>query len=424
MVDESLLKNLLSRFNKYAFQSFTLELLRAEYGSRGIIPVTRFGEGIYKRDVTDEILAAELGGVPGSERVPRQGRGMYHGLYVCHFLPCELLKHPDHVDVADPLMLRTLERIYQAYKNKVVLPMPGLASPLQGIFFLNNISGFSTRDYGETLLHKYREIAAFIGFRFPDVFVGNFDSFIERQPAATEKTLKKFLKRHKEGICITLTAGGVQINDFTSEKPLAAGVGRQSLDPYEPLFTQAATRARSILKEFESLINSDAKESQLEEFLSEHYKDVFGSKYDRIETQVWLRFPDLDLSGKDRRLDIFLRNSVTADWELFEVKRAVEITGTYRDTTVIKQEVLYAMQQVKNYARILSQDVVKKRLASEGLEFYEPSLNLIIGRRPQLPPEQWRHLVMHNAKDVKLITYDDLIKEMQLRFEDRYRFIH
>lgn len=102
----------------------------------------------------------------------------------------------------------------------------------------------------------------------------------------------------------------------------------------------------------------------------------FGDKYDRIESQLWLRFPEVDAGRRERRIDLLLRNSIKNDWELFEIKRPIRLTKTYRDMRVLKSEVSYAIQQARNYGEILRQDKVKKHFASEGIEYCEPVLNL------------------------------------------------
>ena len=116
---------------------------------------------------------------------------------------------------------------------------------------------------------------------------------------------------------------------------------------------------------------------------------------------------------------MFLRNSVVNDWELFEIKRVIDLSKTYRDAPVISKEVSYAIQQIKNYARILSQDSVKRYFAQQGIEYYEPTLNMVVGRTPQIPHEQWRWLIS-NQKEVKILTFDNLLSEMKLRLKDRY----
>jgi hypothetical protein len=136
-----------------------------------------------------------------------------------------------------------------------------------------------------------------------------------------------------------------------------------------------------------------------------------------------LRFPQHDIADKDRRLDVFLRNSVTNDWELYEVKRAIKLTCTYRDGPIIAHEVYKAAQQIKRYEKILSQDSVKKKLAEDGIEYCVPTLNLVVGSKPEIPHEQWRCLVNANIKDIKVITFDEILKQMECRVMDYKRLL-
>ena len=125
--------------------------------------------------------------------------------------------------------------------------------------------------------------------------------------------------------------------------------------------------------------------------------------------------------GQPQRLDVFLRNSIANDWELFEVKRVIELTRTYRDVPVIAREVTYALHQLKNYARILAQDRVRKHFAKQGIEYYQPSLSLVVGKIPQIPQDQWRWLLSTNENGVKILTFDNLLAEMKMRLRDRYQ---
>jgi hypothetical protein len=213
------------------------------------------------------------------------------------------------------------------------------------------------------------------------------------------------------------------VETFQCQKSLFAGVSHVGRQPYEPVIVDNLRKKEDCLLEFEALIKKGAKESELEKFISAYYKDIFGSKYDRIETQLWLRFPEYDIAGKERRLDVFLRNSVINDWALFEIKRPVKVTSTYRDVPVIAREVTEAIQQVKNYARILTQDAVKKQFAKEGIEYYEPCLNLVIGRSPEISQEQWRWLMSTHGRDLNIFTYDDLLKEMRVRLRELRDFL-
>ena len=164
-------------------------------------------------------------------------------------------------------------------------------------------------------------------------------------------------------------------------------------------------------------------EAELEDFLVAHYKEIFGTKYDRVETQLWLHFPDVDITDRKRRLDVFLRNSVVNDWELFEIKRLTPVSSTYRDVPVIAREVTNAIHQIKNYARTLMQDKVKSHFAAQGIEYFVPKLSVVIGRTPAIPHDQWRWLKTENETSVNIITFDQLLSELRCRLQDRYSML-
>lgn len=154
--------------------------------------------------------------------------------------------------------------------------------------------------------------------------------------------------------------------------------------------------ANGVLLEFSKLINSECKESVLEEFLRVNYKLIFGNNYDSISTQVWLNFPEYDIGKRDRRLDIFIRNSVTTDWELFELKRSnVQLTKTISDVPMFVSAVNDAIAQVKNYKRILSQDHVRKAFEQQGILYYKPEINLVT-IHDALQKDEW------NEKEISL----------------------
>ena len=154
--------------------------------------------------------------------------------------------------------------------------------------------------------------------------------------------------------------------------------------------------ANGVLLEFSKLINSECKESVLEEFLRVNYKLIFGNNYDSISTQVWLNFPEYDIGKRDRRLDIFIRNSVTTDWELFELKRSnVQLTKTISDVPMFVSAVNEAIAQAKNYKRILSQDYVRKAFERQGILYYKPEINLVT-IHDALQKDEW------NEKEISL----------------------
>jgi hypothetical protein len=246
---------------------------------------------------------------------------------------------------------------------------------------------------------------------------------LELNAKGASEAFRNFLACDADGVSISLSNRSVEVAHFTFENSLTGGVLSNRKQPYEPVFISKLKQKAEAIVEFEALLRADTKEDDLEKFLAAHYKDIFGSKYDRIETQIWLKFPELDIASKARRLDVFLRNSIANDWELFEIKRVIPLTGIYRDIPVIAKEVTFAIQQIKSYERILSQKTVRDKFAQDGIEYFEPSLNLVVGKTPQITHEQWRWLLASNGERVKILTFEDLINEMKIRLTEKLDFL-
>jgi hypothetical protein len=302
----------------------------------------------------------------------------------------------------------------------MVAPYLRKASRLQSLAFITNLVDIEKPVYEEEIIPAYAQIARKTGLKKPHILVGSYDSFIELNPSGTDQAIGNFIADNHDGIRIALTPAEVNVERFVSERNLAGGVLRNTQNPYEPVFAIRRGQKEEALAEFERLIQKDTSESELEKFIVAHYKGIFGTKYDRVETQLWLHFPEMDIAGSKRRLDVFLRNSIINDWELFEIKRVKDLTSTYRDAPVLAREVIYALQQLRNYARTLAQDSVRRYFAQQGIEYYQPSLNLIVGRTPQIPHLQWRWLLSTHEHGVKILTFDNLLAEMKMRLKDRY----
>lgn len=398
-----ILKKLLSRLNKYAFESFALALVN-ETGLP-FFPATEAGQGVYYR---------ELSLSKGTS---------FHSVLVTHFLPIDLFKEPAKVDIADPFLverLRNIQRIYNGKTSPLGLLEPLLVEEdqLQSLSFLTNLANIEREVYEKDLIPKYERLIREVGIEAAGR-INSFDTLFEFNSDKMEEAFKHFMLKNKDGLSLSLDdPEQACIESFTFERNLSRGVLQGSKSPCEPVFISSSGKD-DILAEFESLIRKESKEAELEGFLVAHYKDVFGFEYDRIETQLWLKFPQLDIAGKNRRLDIFLRNSIENDWEIIEIKRVIELTSTYRDIPVLTHEITFAIQQIKNYASILSQESVRRKLARAGIEYYYPSLRLVVGKRPQIGHEQWRWLKSSNEKDVKITTFDELLDEMRLRLNQR-----
>jgi len=285
------------------------------------------------------------------------------------------------------------------------------------IMFVSNIEGLEKEIYFNNILPKLGELLKPYEYFF-DVGIGTYDSFIDRVPEKTEIILKSLFNSYPKETSLVFKNGLIKVEQHLTESYLRSGVLTQSLIPVDTVISASPIINIEVFKEFENLINRKFKEEELEKFLSKYYKEIFGSKYDEIETQLWLRFPELDINRKDRRLDILLRNAVERDWELIELKANGKIVSIYRDVPTLSARITGAISQLRNYERILQQDSVKKKMQLQGIEYYEPQLRLVVGGKPDIPPEQWRRIKMENEKGLKITTCEDLIQEMKYRYSD------
>jgi hypothetical protein len=132
----------------------------------------------------------------------------------------------------------------------------------------------------------------------------------------------------------------------------------------------------------------------------------------------------LDIGQRERRLDIQIRNAIQGGWEFFELNRSnVELTKSVSDVPMFVSAVNDAIAQVKNYKHLLVQDKIKRALAADGIEYYEPEINLIIGKKPSIPVTQWSRLLADNQNGLKIITYDTLLDEAKCRIADFERIL-
>lgn len=402
------------RLGRHAFSAFVSELFNvdAHRGSFGRFePLTEAGEDVFFLPYTDSY------------------GGSIHNVYLVHFPPLELFSPSKELDMQDPVLVDRLAKVRAIYKGRkgrwgMVDPHLKNSDALLAVGFITNLAGVDVKVYERTLMPAYRRLQASCGLKKPKTYVGSCDSFLDKNRDSTLVAFDRFIAKHADGIAISLTQHGAHAGTFTSERNLSTVLSSAAL-PYEPTFLTTAIGLRDILEEFDRLIQSDASEAKLEEFLVAHYNQLFGFAYDRIETQLWLRCPEVDVGSTSRRLDVFLRNSVTNDWELIELKRTtVPLTRTVRDVPTISHQLVDAMHQIKNYARLLAQEKVKRHFAHKGIEYFEPRLTIVIGRTPAIPQKQWRWLKASNEGPLTIMSFDELRKELSLRLTDRYELLN
>jgi hypothetical protein len=401
---KNLAKAVLSQFTPSAFELFIKNLFEqdprtAEFG----VQQGSLGEGIFYQPLPDSYGCS------------------LHSVFLLQYLPLNLFRHPQIDQLArDPTLWPRLRILKEKYNGKagyfgIVSPELVKATCLRSIGFLINIAGLVRRDYYDVIIPQYFDLVRDSGLHAPITVVGSYDSFLELSEARVQELLPAFLNDRCDGIAIQLTDGRAQVLPYSSQSSFETGVLESNACPYEPVIATAAKRNAELIREFQELIRKGSSEKQLERFLVEHVRDIFGSRYDRVEPQIWLRFPELDIAGKERRMDLFMRNSISRDWELFEIKKPIGLVRQYRDGPVFVTEVASAITQLKRYARLLAERSIKEKLKQSGIEYFEPTLTLVIGRQPNILPEAWRWLLATHRNDVRLITFDDIVAEMRAR---------
>lgn len=299
----------LKKMNYGDFEKFSRYLFKDVYGS-----------DIYDHENIDGALIRNLTGDVHD----------YKGIYLIHSIPYALYADPYSIRVDTPIFTQKLLAIYNEYKDRFFFksdtPFTGkLGNQLYALYFINNILGFSMDYYDDFLVKQYDDIVNMYGLKFEqhdfNVSVGSMDVFLNNQPQKTLELLKQYYNANYS-VAIEFLEGKFVLSNCTYDNIISSGVGQKTLQPYYSLISNKIDKKSSIICEFEDLLNNNPSESALEKFLIEYYKDIFGEKYDRIESQIWLRFPEIDISGKDRRLDLFLHNIKDNDWELYEKKSA------------------------------------------------------------------------------------------------------
>jgi len=396
-MDDKLLKSVIGRFDRNAFEGFFQKLLAHPSYGREVKRLTDIDDRIY-------------------DCLPERFNYSVDAFFMC-YSPHTIYERflTNCVDLFD------LKNLITKYINNRKYDGPWIP---QYAITLHVINNFDSNKLGitdeELALHYEKELNVILPSSLYQIGVGNINTFVnatKENPKWLQNILCDFLTANDEGICISVSDSCVQASQFSVENEFA-GATKHTKSLIQPVYRKMFV-VNDVLNEFNKLIFCDAKEKVLEDFLRQHFQVIFGGKYDRISTQLWLKFPEIDIGSRDRRLDILMRNSIMNDWELYELKRSnISLTKTIADVPMFVSAVNDAVAQAKNYKRLLQQDEVKSRLSSEGIEYFEPEINLVIGKKPSIPINQWRRLYADNQNNIKIITYDTLLEEAKQRLFD------
>jgi len=380
-------KNIISAFDKTTFRSFVCDLFATEYGKSSIIPST-------ESDLVKNYF--------------HKGE-MYIHYYAFDFFPYSIFNSLQNLKIDTNTINKQIEEIKGNYKKENLR--------LGDIYFINNLIGYSFEEYNKYISKQIWALTDELIDPHQEVGFGNIDTFFYKKEDATISFLENYIQDYS-GVTISITDNGYLVNDYYNQNYLSAGVLKNNFAIINSMIV--VKNKRNILTEFQKILNQQNSEAILEKFLIEHYKEIFGEKYNSIIPQVLLRFPELDINNKNRRLDIMLRNSISNDWEIFELKKEMDIVKNYRGVPTFKTVVSDSIQQLKNYSNLLKQDSVKRKLQNTlGIDYFVPEFNLVIGKQSDtLNNNQWRHLITSATGDIKIITYDSLYKEMSNRITE------
>src|SRR5439155_1279284 len=146
-MDDNLLKSVLGRFSRHAFEAFVLELFnkdKALAGSHSLLP--QIGEGVFSAPLIDSY-----------------GDSL-HIVTVLHYLPFELFQLPETLQLVDDCLIARLRGIQQAYAGQVgywgmVSPALERAPKLEGLRIVTNMFGIPRSKYTESLIPQYENAA-------------------------------------------------------------------------------------------------------------------------------------------------------------------------------------------------------------------------------------------------------------------------
>lgn len=375
-------KNIIASFDKSTFHEFVITLLKKGCGEDYIktVPYSPLIKSLY---INSPVY--------------------YNHFFVFDFLPYEVFKSLKTINIITDSIREQIKQIPISLERGFMLG---------DIYFINNLYGHVLEEYQEYITPQLEIASKPLLNPNQEFGFGNIDTFFNNETDLTIEVLENFLLC-PNGFSISINRDGFNISEYINQNISSVGVTNISKSPLS--YVAQIKSQNELLTEFQEVLNS-FNETKLERFIKQHYKEVFGEKYERIETQLWLRFPEFDSNNSNRRLDVLLKNTISGDWDIFELKKDLNITTTYRGTDVFKSVVYKSIDQLRNYSQVLNQAQVMEYLKREGIEIFSPELHLVIGYKPNnIAQANWRKLISQNSKDIKLISYDSLLNEMRVR---------
>ncbi len=168
----------------------------------------------------------------------------------------------------------------------------------------------------------------------------------------------------------------------------------------------------NIIKSFENLITcSKTRENELEEFIKINFRVILGKEYTKIRTQIMINFFSSE-HQEERRFDVFAFNSISKEWELFELKRSKnKLTKRIRGIPMFNSIVNDGIAQIRHYKNLLCQNSIRKSLKENyDIDVNVPRFTLIVGTGNSNDIKTCQKEV----SDVSIMTYSQLVAKAKI----------
>ncbi len=173
------------------------------------------------------------------------------------------------------------------------------------------------------------------------------------------------------------------------------------------------------LRQFEQMIRDPGlNESDFQHFFEEQDWLLFGSEYTEVKPHLVLEQGE----GTSLIPDFFVKPVAEELWDVLEIKRPIEnIVVERKNRRRFSSAVYEGVAQLRNYSLFFddarNREVVKQKY---GIVSYRPKLILLIGQHMGIVDPVERQRLRLDFSDVRIVTYDELIKKAKHRlYSDR-----
>jgi hypothetical protein len=195
-------------------------------------------------------------------------------------------------------------------------------------------------------------------------------------------------------------------------------VGRDTSTPHlqvSPAFSLGDFISLDLIRQLEEILNSPhVSESLIQKFLEEHPDFLFLiGDYEGWKSQISLS-PQVLMSYEAKegeRPDFFLRDSRTNFWDLLEIKRPdVNLVKGVPHRRRWSDAFMEGRAQLIEYRHYFDDKTDRQWVKDRyGIDVLCPQLYLLIGRDHSFHNWAEKRVLMDAEKEVKVVTYDDLL---------------